>query len=460
MTTDTNNSTSQPNRPVEQIQRLAWIIVLVSFALFCSISVASTGGIYYFFFRSTIPLDTILQVGRGTVPVNTVNSTLVVRSSTLIYLVDRGSTVETDEQSQATISFQLKDENVAHGLGTITLHNNSNITFNSARRPRFEWSDGFYNVNMSDFKGKADILITKTPDDRPFSLIIRTLEDTSFLIDQPGRYSIVANNTNIKLISYEGKAILLAPVAEHNRLVSSDEQATLRTGGNVPVVSSRPVDLLENGSFTLEAASAQGEFIPQRWACFRRFDEPPSGNWFADEWDGRPALRLIRAENATTNGETGCLQVLAPELGLDVSEYSLLELKSTFLINYQSLQNCGQVGSECPMMLIIDYIDTDGVERRWTQGIFYNFEPQSPWPLICQSCGSINEHLQISEKVWYTYESGNLINRLPAEQRPAYIQQVQFYASGHQYDVFVSEMALFAGTGQAPFVVAPETNSD
>lgn len=400
----------------------------------------------------------MLQVGRGTVPVTTLDSPIVVRSHSAAFnLVDRGSIITTDAQSQATITFQLDGEQGAQDLATLTLNNNSIITFNSARQPRFEWSDGFYGANMSDFEGNADILVTQSPDARTFSLRIYTLGNSSFLIDTPGRYSISANDTSIQLTTYEGEAVLLAPVAENNRLVSRGEQAILRTGANLPLVTNAPKNLLENGLFTLEVSSTGGdEVLPKHWACFRRFDAPPSGNWFADAWEGRPALRLVRSDNATTNGETGCLQVLAPAPGLDVSDYSLLELKATFLLNFQSLQNCGQVGSECPMMLLIDYTDINGNDRSWTQGVFYNFDPQSPWPLICQTCGSINDHLQISDRVWYTYESGNLINRIPAEQRPAYIKQVEFYASGHEYDVFVGEMALYAGIEQAPFVPPPD----
>lgn len=455
LTRDTTNHTATTNKLSEQIQTLAGMIVAISFILFCSLSLATSGGIYYFFFRSTIPMDVVLQVGRGTVPVTTIDSEQVVRSHNDPFdLVNRGSTVNTDAQSQATVSFQLSgDETLV--LATVTLQNNSNITFTSAHRPRFEWSDGFYDVNMSDFVGEADILVTQSPDNRTFNLHIQTsLGNAIFLIDKPGRYSIAANETRIQLITFEGQSVLLSPESEHNRLVSRGEQAILRTGANVPIVSAAPVNLLENGLFTFEVDSVEeGELIPQRWACFSRKEGLPRGEWSTDTWQGRPALRLIRSENATTNGQTGCFQIVET----DVTEYSLLEIKATFLLNYQSLQNCGQDGSECPMMLFVDYTDITGNQHTWSQGIFYNFDPQSTFPLICQTCGTTNEHRQISEQVWYTYESGNLFNRLPPEEHPVSIERIQFYASGHQYDVFVSEMALFAGIEQ---VIPPAPEED
>jgi hypothetical protein len=47
--------------------------------------------------------------------------------------------------------------------------------------------------------------------------------------------------------------------------------------------------------------------------------------------------------------------------------------------------------------------------------------------------------------VWYTYDSGNWFNLLPPGKRPVAISNVQFYASGHQYDVYVGEVALLGG---------------
>jgi hypothetical protein len=456
LTTNTIRDTIETSKASEQIQSLAWMIVVISFVLFCSISIAASGGIYYFLFRSTIPMDVVLQVGRGTVPVMTVDSEQVVRSRSAPFdLVSRGSIVSIDAQSQATISFQIPDEDEVLTLATITLQNNSNIAFTSAHRPRFEWSEGFYGVDMSDFVGEADILVTQSPD-RKFSLRIQTsVGNATFLIDEPGRYSIAANETSIQLITFEGQeAVLLSPLAEQNRLVLGGEQAILRTGGNVPIVSAAPINLLENGLFTFEIVPAEeGNLLPQRWACFRVSEAPPTGDWQIDKWQGRPALRLILDADATTTSRTGCRQTV----GIDVTEYSLLELKATFLLNFQSLQNCGQDGTECPMMLFVKYTDINGIQRSWSQGIFYNFDPQSSYPLICRTCATTNEHRQISEQVWYTYESGNLFNRLPPEERPASIEQVEFYASGHQYDVFVSEIALFAGIEQ---VIPPAPQED
>ncbi|HQA68852.1 MAG TPA: hypothetical protein PK801_11045, partial [Aggregatilineales bacterium] len=118
-------------------------------------------------------------------------------------------------------------------------------------------------------------------------------------------------------------------------------------------------------------------------------------------------------------------------------------LRGTFYVDEQSLSTCGQLGSECPMMMRMTYIDEQGVEREYIQGFYAYHDPSLDYPLTCDSCRA--EHERISLQSWYTFRSGNLLTVLPAEQKPAIIQQVRFYASGHAYRVYVSEIELLAG---------------
>jgi hypothetical protein len=181
----------------------------------------------------------------------------------------------------------------------------------------------------------------------------------------------------------------------------------------------------------------------------------PRGAYQLEINDGRRVLRLVRGDNATSNGETRCLTYFGQN-GLDVSGYTYLEIRATFKINYQSLNACGIFGSECPLMLRMDYIDEGGVERRWFHGFYSLLDLQLNYPLSCNSCRQ--EHDQINEKTWYTYQTGNLFALLGPDQKPKTIVNVQFYASGHQYDVFVGEVSLLAGQGSgdpAPAGAAP-----
>jgi len=182
--------------------------------------------------------------------------------------------------------------------------------------------------------------------------------------------------------------------------------------------------------------------LPARWGCTNIQDNTPRGDYLVQFGDGRSSIRLVRAEDASSHGETRCKQFF-PEPGIYLEGYSYLELTTTFFINFQSLSECGVEGSECPLMLLMEYVDVNGNEVQWYQGFYYRDDLQIDYPLRCSSCSQ--DHQKINEKVWYTFETGNLFASLPADQRPAYIENIEFYASGHQYDVFVSEIALFVG---------------
>lgn len=457
MVVSAGEQTSTQVKSLSGIQRLAWLIVLVSFAMFCSLSIAFSGGIYYFLFRSTLPMDVIVQVGRGSAGIVTGENQQIIRNGSFPTLItDHPASLSTGTLDQATITFSLPTESGTISPGTLTVKNSSSLSLQSARRPRFSWSQGAYSIEFSEFSGEAEIFITEIPD-RPLNFRVTTQQgDATFVLNTEGRYSISANETIIRVTTYEGRALLVSPDNRNNRFAVTGEQATLLTGTSLPIVTSAPINLIDNGLFAFDITTHEetGALqIPQQWGCFNAFERPPGGQWFADRWQGRTTLRLIREEGDATS-RTGCTRWL----DVSVRDYTFLELQATFSLNYQSLINCGIAGSECPMMIFIDYIDAGGNQHAWYQSFFYNYDPQNPAPLVCQTCTPTYEHRPISEQVWYTYESGNLFSRLPEDQKPARILEVRFYASGHRYDVMVSEMALIAGTEQV--IIPPDQIPD
>ena len=158
----------------------------------------------------------------------------------------------------------------------------------------------------------------------------------------------------------------------------------------------------------------------------------------------------MRGDNADTSGVTGCVHTLND---IDVSSYDYLAMQATLYVSYQSLSRCGTVASECPLMLYIGYIDQNAQPGGvWRQGLYARNDAGTNYLLRCDTC--INNHIRIRDNVWYTYTSDNLIELL--DRRPAVITDIVFYASGHQYDVFVDEVRLLAGYTQSP----EEENAD
>ncbi|MCZ7570567.1 MAG: hypothetical protein M5U01_18530 [Ardenticatenaceae bacterium] len=83
------------------------------------------------------------------------------------------------------------------------------------------------------------------------------------------------------------------------------------------------------------------------------------------------------------------------------------------------------------MIVRVNYRDAYGNENHWTHGFYY----QNP----------ANYHIEngelIARDTWYSYESPNLKDLIP---NLAFISLIQIYASGWDYEAFVSDAGLIA----------------
>jgi hypothetical protein len=138
--------------------------------------------------------------------------------------------------------------------------------------------------------------------------------------------------------------------------------------------------------------------------------------------------------DAVNHAEVGITQ----EINYDVRDFASLELHMTVNIVSQNILGfggCGYLGSECPIIVRIDYKDIHGTDREWLHG-FYTGSPAEDWPLNWWS-----EKLEAG--TWQPYNSGNLMQELDGTP-PALIQSVTIHASGHSFDAMVTEMELLA----------------
>ena len=428
-------------------EHLAWGVLLLAFAFFCVMCVTTTLGVHYFFFRSTVSMNTVLQVGRGTASMITRSDPIeeAVRSESRS--LSSGTIISTpDGQTQAVIA--IRDSGYDGQLiAAITVKPNTRLSFSTASQPRFEWSDASYYAELDSLSGEIDVFVAENLP-REFRLDIQTVQGSWVSVSSSGRYTLNASQERIRLTNQTGVATLFAPDSQINRSVPEATEGSFATGDSEIVLSPAIVDLLENSSFEeLGPASSNGEgtdsrVLPVSWACTNAQDDLPRGMYRSDTLEGRLTMHLVRAEGASSHGETRCIQPFRGQAGLDVSGYEHLSLRVTFYVDYQSLSTCGVDGSECPLMLKMDYLDINGIAREWIHGFYAWVDEQTDYPRRCATCAL--DHEQIYSKAWYTFESGNFIAELPADLRPSSILNVQFYASGHQYNVYVSEVALAA----------------
>ncbi|MBL8163340.1 MAG: hypothetical protein JNJ61_15240 [Anaerolineae bacterium] len=426
--------TEQVLRPSYDPQRRAWGILLLSFAAFCAICVVAGVSISYFLFQSTVSLESLLRVGRGTGVV----SGQAVYSERVLVL---GDTLSTDGQSQATIFFtDTQSENRL--IAMVTLKGGTEMSFRRTLRPRFDWGSSSYGIELERLSGELDVFVMPFLQ-RDVRLTIRTVPGDLIDIQSSGQYRISATETRARVENVNGSASLIPANQNVGRSIPANNQGIVNYTGDATSVLTSPakVNLITSSTFE------DPDVIAQSWVCSNREDTPPSGRYYLERTNGRMVMRMLRADGATSNGETRCLTSFG-QYGLDVAAYTYLELRVMFNIQYQSLEVCGTQGSECPLMLRIDYRDQQGASRQWIHGFYSRPNPQLNYPLYCLSC--TQEHELVNASTWYTYDTGNLLSFFAPGERPISIVNVQFYASGHQYDVLVSDVSLLAGSTDDP----------
>jgi hypothetical protein len=188
-------------------------------------------------------------------------------------------------------------------------------------------------------------------------------------------------------------------------------------------------NLLENGNFQ--------EPLANSWLTstivLTSSVKPPTVTVVTD--GGRQAVRFVRREADEGNHTEVAIQ---QKLDQDVRDFDRLEIALDVKLNYQSLSGGGQLSSEFPIIVRLDYKDLWGNDKFWTRGFFYQNEVG--YPLAPDPWGRPSG-IKIPRGVWYPYESGNLMELL-GDNIPAQITGLTVYASGWNYESQVSEIQL------------------
>ena len=436
-----------------QPDRIAWVVMLTAFALFCTVTLSTAFGFYHYLFRSTVAMSATLQVATGTVGIVPGADPTVVAVREDRQLGNAVTGISTDSLSQATILIHKRDHNAGADalLAAVTLQGDTQVTYNSAKHPRFEWSQNPQEISFSALKGDLDVLVSGVGD-RSFvmdfySEDLNLDKGVNVRISSNGRYRISASEDEVRVLNLAGEAsAYFRDDAEREAEIAGGQELVVGIGARSFSLSDSTVDVLKNGGFSLMAGSRASAVLSD-WRCSVRQQQAPPGDYSLVRFDGRVGLRLSRFNNATSSSEVRCTQTFAGA-GVPVSDYDSMRILTTFRTNYQSLSVCGSESSECPLMLQISYFDEAGrVLKHWFRGFYYEDDVSADIRKRCDSC--LEDHVDINQGVWYTFDSDNLLNLIADDERPELIKSVSFYASGHQFDTIVSEMILLLGDSDA-----------
>lgn len=443
-------------------QRMAWATVWGGFVVFCLLCIGIIVFTRWLLFESPTELNATLHVGSGTVGLAKLSQAdeKVVRSQAQVGTQDM---LTTDNLSQGYLSFD--DPYSGDTLATVMLRSDSVMSMQKATRPRFSLSENPYSIWLAGVNGRLEVSVSSSLK-REIRLDIEGPMG-KVRIGESGRYLIDSTPTSFQISALSGSATLLTRNGSRTQHIAASFQGKLDASGTFQVEPG-PVELLPNSTFE-RVGPTPGELNPNgtvdqidtadwpiEWSCYTLSDAPtdPEGEFRFTTSGGSPVIHITRPhEPEPSHGQTGCIQYLAGPDGLNVLKYNSLRLRATMQVNYQQLSACGDKGSECPVMLHMTYWDINSNWREWYHGFYAEFTPNLG-STRCDSC--LEEHVRINKGGWYVYESGNLLTDLPQDIRPGSIISVEFYVSGHGYDVMLNEVSLLAS---GPAVLNPTTGA-
>ncbi|MEZ4635667.1 MAG: hypothetical protein R2873_27830 [Caldilineaceae bacterium] len=406
----------KPNLWRSNPERMAWVILLLAFAVFALLAVSIPLALQYTIRYATVAQEIQLNPTVGTILLYPPRANEPIAITAPRDDVSEGSRFEAGLTTQGELSLTL-NPNSSLAMGTIHIYQGTQLDLLRVRRPRFGQSDQPYRVLLRLNEGTIR-LFTNSGQERPLLVEVETPQGRAELGE--GVYNFTVNEDATDLMVSSGRATLHhedgAPVSVTQGLRSV---MGLTTPPSQPVAAQR--NLIENGDLSRP--------LIDTWESYTVAEQNVQpGRVEIEEQDGRRVAHFVRRGGDSVHTEVGIRQ----QINEDVNVFESLRLELYTKIDYQSLAGAGYVSTEFPVRVEISYTDIYGKDLEWGYGFYYR-DPDTGWPL--------NSGEKIPQSAWYYYSSPNLIDELK-DTRPARINSIRVYASGHNYESMVSGISL------------------
>ena len=407
------------SRMRENPERLAWTVLLASFAVFLVLSISVPLTLRYWIEHATVRQNAVLDPIQGTILLYPPRSLEPIAVSELREQVAEGSIVEAGESpTQATVRLISEGEN-DFALGSLQLFSGTRLQLDRMRSPLFELSNAPYQALLTVERGQLRVF-TNSGVERPVAVVLVTPHGRIEL--GAGSYQIAVTAEQTAITVSAGEALLFKE--NHPALaVSSGLRAwiTATAIADQPVVATE--NLLRNGNFTQEMRDS--------WESYVIAQNVTPGKVSIMDRDGRRVAYFVRQGEDNVPTEVGIRQFIDKE----VNVYDRLMLQLDVKLLFQSLSGAGYLSSEYPLRVEVNYTDIYGKQLAWGHGFYYRDPENSNWKILNGE--------KIPPFNWYTYRSPNLMELLK-ETRPARIDSIRIYASGWNYQSMISEVFLVA----------------
>lgn len=409
----------------QYVERRAWAITLASFIAFCALAATMLYAVRWLLFESETSQEAAVALVSGgvtyTPPGEIQGRTISQEASSLA----EGTRVDTEPGSQAAVSFYAANNETV--LGSMQVYGSSTITLDLFRSPRFEWSQRPHRMVITMQRGRARVSLAV--DVQRQTVILLQTPHGEVSLERSGSYIIEVTNQATEVVVREGAATVTG--AGERVILAPNERTRVRAGQPPEGVLTGERNLILNGEFA-------SQLSPADWSTSQDRKDPQDvlGQIELAVNAGRNAIHFVRPGR-----DWGRLSIVQ-KINRDVRDYVSLRLHLAVKIVRQNLLVCGGLGSECPVMVKIEYTDAAGGRNEWLQGFYYLADSSRTLPTLCVQCAIRNSHVQVQQNEWYPYDSDDLL-ALP--NKPAIINAISIQAEGHSFESFVAEVELLAG---------------
>jgi hypothetical protein len=400
-------------------ERLAWTVLLASLLICVGLTVAVPLAIGSFITDSADVAAMTLEVQQGTVLVSRAGLDEPIGVTTSLAGIPEGSGIRADSNVQALLTIRAAGSQAT--LLTVQIYGSTNLTILRARSPRFAQSGLPHQVQLGVDGGRVRLSVAGNLD-RPIESQLITPQATAQL--QDGTYAVDVANDEAQITVREGSATVSA---QGSSLALGPLQRTVVKLGSRPAgILSPERNLVINGNFRLPLAGT--------WEISHDLQQPTeSPGEVAIVTDGSRRVALFERVG-TYHAETDLRQII----NKDVRDFRALKLHFVVKIISHDVFVCGTAGTECPMMVRLDYKDDNGTDRSFLQGFYWQLDPNGVNPNYNTTSGARVEHIRVQRDFSFTYDSGDLMTSLS----PTQITAITFYASGHSYSASIAEVEL------------------
>lgn len=412
-------------------ERMAWLVLFGAFFVCLALSTLVPVLSYQFIRFSTDPQTASLQAigvtqeGVTPVRVNVPNSALPLAIKDPAPVSENFSIItDKTDSSRAFLTF--------FDSSTATISPDTQLTLNQMRRPSFGWSDQPNLVTVEQARGLVRYAIAPTwkhdgnPDGRPLQFLVRTPNFDAWL-NPGGSYSLVVASNSSEIAVRDGSATIQARDGSRQILVSVGQRVVAERGKPLGDPIPAAQDLLVNGDFSapIDCKANTGP-----WKCYS--DQGGDGG----DVNGsvgvvtldRNAAQIKRTNSNQNSAITGIRQYL----DRDVSDFRTLTLLADVRVDNQNLSGGGYQSTEYPIILHITYKDVNGDPYEYFHGFYIQNETNNP-----------HENADLIPRAqWIPFDTSNLLASLPV--KPFRIVSVEVYASGWDYESYVSNIRLLA----------------